>query len=278
MPTAPHRGCVPGAAALPLNPASRLAAVAPRRGAPPTGHAVPGPESRASPMPAGIRNGAAKPTATVTGAAAAHGRRRGSVHRAAAARPPAMPRSVSPAALHDGTSIAAAMPPGAQPDDACAAPSPPPRASPVAADASRWRSGASRPNERAPATRSGTPDGARSGAVWIVGSARQAAWHAVPAARSAPMSAHPSVTLCRSGRRRSPWSTWRPAPSWVPSRPRPRPPPASFSPASVPTRSSSVPTRPSWRSRRRHRHGRGALACTALPPGLHAPMRGGTNV
>ena len=203
MPCAPHRGCVPGAAAFRPSPASRCAAAAPRTGAPPSGHAAPGPESKESSTPAGTRIAAAVPTATATGAGAASDKRQGSVHPAAAARPPAMRRSASHAALRGGSSTGGAMPPGGLPADAFAAPSPPPRASPVAAGVSLWRSSASRPNERAPAARSGTPDGARSGGVWIVGSIRNAP-RAVPAARSAPMSARRSVTSCRSGRRKSP--------------------------------------------------------------------------
>ena len=288
MPRAPYRGCVPGAAAFRPSPTSRCAAVAPRRGAPPNAPAAPGPESRESPTPAAIRNGAVVPTATATGGGAASGRRRGSVHRAAAVRPPIVRRSASRAAPSVGSSTAGAMPSDALPVDAFAAPSPLPQGCPVAAGASPWRSSASRPNERAPAARSGTPDGAPSGGVWIAESIRTAR-RAVLAARSAPMSARQSVTSCHSGRRRSPWSTSRPAPNSVPSRPKPRPSPASSSQASGPPRSSSAPTRPSWRSQRRRRHGRGPPAGTARllarrttgtahPPCLHASSRGTTNV
>ena len=203
MPSAPHRGCVPGAATFRPSTASRCAAVVPRRGAPPSGYAAPGPESRESSTPAGTRNGAAAPTATATSAAAASGRSRDSVRPAAGAPPPTTPRSVSPAALSARSSTGVAMPPGVLPAAACAAPSPAPGACPVAAGASPWRSSASRPSERAPAARSATQDGARSGDAWIAGPTRQAL-HAVPAARIAPISARQSVTSCRSGRRRSP--------------------------------------------------------------------------
>ena len=202
MPRAPHRGCVPGAAAFRPSPASRCAAVAPRRDAPPNAPAAPGPESRESHTPAAIPNAAAVPTATATGGAAASGRRRDSVHRAAATSPPAMRRSASHAAPNAGRSTADAMPPGAQLVPVCAAQSPPPQGCPVAAGVSPLRSSASLPSERAPAARSGTPDGAPSNGVWIVGSVRTAR-RAVRAARAAPMSARRSVTSCRSGRRKS---------------------------------------------------------------------------
>ena len=98
-----------------------------------------------------------------------------------------------------------------------------------------------------------TQDDARGARVWIVESP-PGARPAVRAAHIVPTPARQSDTWRCSGRRRLPWSNWRRATSWGSSRPNPRPPPASPSPACAMTRWSSAPTYRSWRC---HRHERG---------------------
>ena len=202
MPSAPQRGSVPGAAGFRPRPVSRSAADAPRRGAPPTAPAVPGPESRGSHTPAAIRSGVAAPTAPATGAAAAYGRRRGCVHPADGAGRRTIAPSASHAARRSEHSTAGATSHAAPPADACAARRPRSEACRAAADASRWKRSASLPSGRAPSARNDMPPAAPEANVWI---ARRlpVAPPAVNAARTVPIPARPSVIWCRCGRRRS---------------------------------------------------------------------------
>ena len=110
MPTASHRACAPGAAALPLNPASRCAAEALTSAAPPTGPAVPRPDSKERHTPAVTRSSAAAPTAPATGGGGGNGATQGSAHPVAVAGRKTTAPSASHAAWQGARSTAGAMP------------------------------------------------------------------------------------------------------------------------------------------------------------------------
>ena len=193
----------PAAADFPPSPASRFAAVARGKGAPPIRPAVPKPGSKASHTAAATRNGAAVPTAPATGAAARRGWRRGYAHPVAAAGRKKTAPSASHAARPGAHSTAGAMPRAAPPAAAYAAARRRSAACPAAADASRWRRSASPLSGRAPSAGNDTPGGAQKANVWIA-KRLPVAPRAVSAAHIDPIPARPSVTSWRSGRRRSP--------------------------------------------------------------------------
>ena len=183
----------PAAADFPPRPASRFAAVARGKGAPPIRTAVPKPGSKASHTAAATRSSAAVPTAPATGAAARRGWRRGYAHPVAAAGHRTTALSASPAARLGAHSTAGAMPRAAPPAAACAAARRRSGACPVVADASPWRRSASRPSERVPSAGNDTPGAAQETNVWIA-ERMPGVPHAVPAVRIVPMPARRSVT------------------------------------------------------------------------------------
>ena len=180
-------------ARLPPSLASRYAAVARRKGAPPTRPAVPKPGSKASRTAAAIQGSADVPTAPATGAAARRGWRRGYVHPAVSAGHRTTAPSADHAARPGAHSTAGAMPRAARPAAAYAARSPRSAACRDVADASPWRRSASRPSERAPSARNDMPDGAQEANVWIA-ERMPGVPHAVPAAHIVPTPARRSVT------------------------------------------------------------------------------------
>ena len=203
MPIESRRAGARAAASVRPSPASRFAAAARRKGAPPRRPDATGPGFKASSTVGAIRNAAAAPTAPATGAAAVNGKTRDFARPAAGAGRKTTALSVSHVARQDAHSTAAAMPRARPPAAACAALSPPSEACHGAADASRWRRSASLPNGRAPSARGDMPPGAPRASVWI---ARRlpVAPRAVRAAHIVPTPARPSVTWWRSGHRRSP--------------------------------------------------------------------------
>ena len=203
MPTDSHRACVPGAAAIPPNTASRYAAAAQRSAAPPRRSAAPGPSPKASPTGAAIRSGAARQTAPVTGGAGGNGATQGSARPADGAGRRTIARSASHAARRDARSTAGAIAPDAPPAAVCAANSPRSGACRAVAGASRWRRSASLPSGRAPSAGSDMPAGAQEANVWIA-RCPSVAQPAVRAAHTVPTLARPSAISFRCGRRRSP--------------------------------------------------------------------------
>ena len=203
VPSAPSGGYAQDVASvLPSTTSSSAIAVA-RSAGPPTGHAVRRPAPRASNMAAAIRSGAAVPSAPGTGAAAGRVRRRDYAHHAASVGRRRAAPSASLAARQGAQSTAVGMLSGVPPAAACAARSPRSTACRAAADVSRWRGSASRPNTRAPSARGVTPSGAPKASVWTAERLR-VALRDVPAAHIVPTPARPSVTWRCSGRRRSP--------------------------------------------------------------------------
>ena len=150
VPSAPSGGYAQDVASVLPSPASSSAIAVARSAAPPTGHAVRRPAPRASNMAAAIRSGAAVPTAPGTGAAAGRVRRRDYAHHAASVGRRRAAPFASRAARHAAHSTAGAMTRGALPAAAYVARSPRSEVCRVAADASRWRRSASRPNTKAP--------------------------------------------------------------------------------------------------------------------------------
>ena len=183
----------PAAADFPPSPASRFAAVARGKGAPPIRPAVPKPGSKESRTAAATRSSAAVPTAPATGAAARRGWRRDYAHPVAAAGRKKTAPSASPAARLGAHSTASDTLRARLPAAAYAAPSPRSEACPVVADASPWRRSASRPSGRAPSARNDTPGAAQETNVWIA-ERMPGVPHAVPAARIVPMPARRSAT------------------------------------------------------------------------------------
>ena len=203
MPSGPPVGRAPAAAGFPPSPASRSVPAAPTKGGPPRRSDAKGPGLKASSTVAAIRNGAAAPTAPVTGGGAGSGKSRASARPAASAgRRRAAPFAIR-AARQGAHSTAGdtlrARPPAA----ACAAPSPRWAACRAAAGASHWRRSASRLSERPPSARDATPGDAPKASVWI---ARRlpVMRRAVRAAHIGPTPGRPSVIWWRYGRRRSP--------------------------------------------------------------------------
>ena len=193
----------PAAADFPPSPASRFAAVARGKGAPPIRPAVLKPGSKESHTAAAIRNGAAAPTEPATGVVAGRGKSRDFARPVAAAGRKKTASSASPAARPGAHSTAGAMPRAAPPAAAYAAARRRSAACPAAADASRWRRSASPLSGRAPSAGNDTPGGEPKAFVWIA-KRLPVAPRAVRAAHIVPTPARQSVTWWRSGRRRSP--------------------------------------------------------------------------
>ena len=143
------------------SPASRFAAVARRRGAPPIKPAAPKPGSRESHTAVAIQSSAAAPTAPATGGGAGSGKSRDFARPAASTGRKTTAPSVNPAARPGAHSTAGAMPRAVPPAAACAAPILRSEACRAAANASRWRRSASLPSEKAPSARDDTPGGAQ---------------------------------------------------------------------------------------------------------------------
>ena len=203
MPNGWRRAGARAAESVRPSPASRFAAVARRKGALPRRPDATGPGLKASSTVGAIWKRRAAPTVPATGAAAVNGKTRGFARPAASAGRKTTALSVSHVARQDGHSTAAAMPRARPPAAACAALGPPLVACHGAADASRWRRSASRPNGRAPSAGGDMPPGVPKAFAWI---ARRlpVAPRVVSAAHIVPTPARPSAISCRCGRRKSP--------------------------------------------------------------------------